>query len=68
MLSFLRRTVFGLGNRTMGIGDRVGSLKVGYDADVVVWDRDPLLLGARPAQVIVDGHVCYRFLSIPLHC
>lgn len=39
----------------LGLGHRVGSLKVGYDADVVIWDRSPLALGAAPLQVFVDG-------------
>jgi imidazolonepropionase-like amidohydrolase len=43
----------------MGIADRVGSLIPGYDADVVVWDRDPMLLGAKPAKVIIDGQVTF---------
>jgi imidazolonepropionase-like amidohydrolase len=41
--------------RALGLGHRVGSLKVGYDADVVIWDRSPLELGAAPLQVFVDG-------------
>lgn len=40
----------------LGLGHRVGSLKVGYDADVVIWDRAPLDLGATPLQVFVDGY------------
>ncbi|CEP11985.1 hypothetical protein [Parasitella parasitica] len=39
----------------LGLGHRVGSLKVGYDADVVIWDRSPLTLGAAPLQVFIDG-------------
>lgn len=39
----------------MGLGHRIGSLKVGYDADIVIWDREPLALAAVPLQVIVDG-------------
>ncbi|KAJ2957267.1 hypothetical protein NQZ79_g6970 [Umbelopsis isabellina] len=39
----------------LGLGHRVGSLKAGYDADVVIWDRNPLSLGAAPLQVFVDG-------------
>jgi hypothetical protein len=39
----------------LGLGHRVGSLKPGYDADVVIWDRNPLSLGAAPLQVFVDG-------------
>lgn len=37
------------------MGHRIGSLKAGYDADVVIWDRNPLSLGAAPLQVFVDG-------------
>ncbi|RCI03780.1 hypothetical protein CU098_011594 [Rhizopus stolonifer] len=39
----------------IGLGHRVGSLKVGYDADLVIWDREPLDLGATPLQVFIDG-------------
>lgn len=41
--------------QSLGLGHRVGSLKVGYDADVVIWDRSPLEIGATPLQVFVDG-------------
>lgn len=41
--------------QALGLGHRVGSLRVGYDADVVIWDRSPLELGAAPLQVFVDG-------------
>lgn len=41
--------------KALGIGHRVGSLKVGYDADVVIWDRNPLAIGAAPYQVFIDG-------------
>ncbi|KAI9314997.1 hypothetical protein BX666DRAFT_1879434 [Dichotomocladium elegans] len=39
----------------IGLGHRIGSLKVGYDADVVIWDRPPLTMGAAPLQVFIDG-------------
>ncbi|KAI7898530.1 uncharacterized protein BX663DRAFT_461655 [Cokeromyces recurvatus] len=39
----------------LGLGHRLGSIKRGYDADLVIWDRDPLTLGASPLQVLVDG-------------
>ncbi|KAI8333784.1 hypothetical protein EDC96DRAFT_525755 [Choanephora cucurbitarum] len=39
----------------LGLGHRLGSLKTGYDADVVIWDRHPLSLGASPLQVFIDG-------------
>jgi imidazolonepropionase-like amidohydrolase len=34
---------------------RVGYCRVGYDADVVVWDDHPLSRGATPLQVFIDG-------------
>ncbi len=40
-----------------GLADRVGSVVIGLDADLVVWDRNPLRLGALPAQIFVDGEV-----------
>lgn len=41
-----------------GIGDRVGSLEVGKDGDVVIWPHDPLLnIGTKAAVTIVDGKV-----------
>jgi imidazolonepropionase-like amidohydrolase len=44
-----------------GIGDRVGSLEPGKDADVVIWSADPMTaLGAEAYLTIVDGKVVYR--------
>ena len=41
-----------------GIADRVGSLEVGKDADVVLFDGDPLKeIGARAKMVLVDGEI-----------
>ncbi|EFC48278.1 amidohydrolase family protein [Naegleria gruberi] len=40
----------------MGLGNRLGKVEVNYDADIVVWDRFPLMLGARPHQVFIDGN------------
>lgn len=39
----------------MGMGDRLGSLKAGRAADVVVWDGDPLELSSAPTAVMIDG-------------
>ncbi|THH28414.1 hypothetical protein EUX98_g5775 [Antrodiella citrinella] len=38
-----------------GMAHRVGSLREGVDADVVLWDSHPLRLGATPRQVWIDG-------------
>ena len=44
-----------------GIGDRVGSLEIGKDGDVVIWTADPLTtIGATSYVTVVDGKVVYR--------
>lgn len=39
----------------MGVGDRLGSLKSGRAADVVIWDGDPLELSSAAIAVYIDG-------------
>ncbi|KZT72054.1 composite domain of metallo-dependent hydrolase [Daedalea quercina L-15889] len=39
----------------MGLDHRIGYIKPGYDADIVLWDSHPLALGATPKQVWIDG-------------
>ncbi|KAK4119149.1 hypothetical protein N657DRAFT_666849 [Parathielavia appendiculata] len=39
----------------LGLGKRLGKVKPGFDADVVIWDSDPLSVGATPVQVWIDG-------------
>ena len=41
--------------RILGIEDRVGSLAVGRDADLVVLDGDPFEFTTNVQAVIVDG-------------
>ncbi|KAF9029564.1 composite domain of metallo-dependent hydrolase [Hymenopellis radicata] len=36
-----------------GLDHRVGFIRTGYDADVVIWDSHPLALGATPKQPAV---------------
>ena len=44
-----------------GIGDRVGSLEIGKDGDVVIWSDDPIrTIGAEAYVTVVDGRVVYR--------
>ena len=38
-----------------GVADRVGSLEVGKEADVVVWPDDPLELTSYPERVLIRG-------------
>lgn len=44
----------------LGFGQRLGKIKPGFDADVVVWDSDPLSVGAAPVQVWIDGTTQYE--------
>ena len=44
-----------------GIGDRVGSLESGKDADIVIWTADPMTtVGAESHTTIVDGKIVYQ--------
>ncbi|OAA53882.1 carbohydrate esterase family 9 protein [Cordyceps fumosorosea ARSEF 2679] len=39
----------------LGLGRRLGKVKPGFDADIALWDSDPLSVGAAPVQVWIDG-------------
>lgn len=41
--------------QVLGQDHRVGFIKPGYDADIVLWDSHPLAIGATPKQVWIDG-------------
>ncbi|KAF9259723.1 carbohydrate esterase family 9 protein [Marasmius fiardii PR-910] len=41
--------------KAAGLDHRVGKVKAGYDADLIIWDSHPLALGATPRQVFIDG-------------
>ncbi|MBS1564162.1 MAG: amidohydrolase family protein, partial [Bacteroidetes bacterium] len=41
------------------VSDKVGSIKVGKDADVVVWSDNPLSIYAKAEKTIVDGIVYF---------
>lgn len=44
-----------------GIGDRVGSLEPGKDADIVIWTADPLrTVGAEAYMTFIDGKIAYQ--------
>ena len=45
----------------MGLADRIGSLTVGKDADVVVWSGDPLDVMSRALRVFVGGREVYTW-------
>ena len=41
------------------VADRVGSIKVGKDADVVLWSDNPLSIYAKSLYTIVDGTIYF---------
>ena len=41
--------------RLCGIADRVGSIEPGKDADIVIWDGEPLDFYSSPKAVFIDG-------------
>jgi imidazolonepropionase-like amidohydrolase len=45
----------------MGVGDRIGSLAPGRDADFVIWSGDPLDIYQRPERVYIDGRLVYQY-------
>jgi len=48
----------------IGVDDRVGSLDVGKDGDISIWDKDPLSSYAKVEKTIIDGEV-YFDSSLP---
>ena len=47
--------------KLLHLDDRMGSLKVGKDADVVIWTDNPLSIQAKVASVFIDGKLMYDF-------
>ena len=45
--------------KLLGIEERVGSLEIGKDADIVIWDNDPLEIQSNVLYTIIDGKVVY---------
>ncbi|CRK61341.1 N-acetylglucosamine-6-phosphate deacetylase [Alloactinosynnema sp. L-07] len=45
----------------LDLDDRVGALKPGLDADLVIWSGDPLDVMSRAMRVFIDGREVYRF-------
>ncbi|WP_049822494.1 amidohydrolase [Arthrobacter sp. H41] len=47
--------------KVLGLAERLGSLAVGKDADVVLWSGDPLDVMQRALQVWIGGREVYRY-------
>jgi len=45
--------------KLLHIDNRVGSIKVGKDADVVLWSDNPLSIYARVEKTIIDGQIYF---------
>ncbi|MBS1599661.1 MAG: amidohydrolase family protein [Bacteroidetes bacterium] len=45
--------------KALHVDDRVGSIKVGKDADLVLWNDNPLSIYAKPLKTIIDGTIYY---------
>jgi imidazolonepropionase-like amidohydrolase len=45
----------------LGLDDRVGALRPGLDADVVIWSGDPLDVMSRAVRVFVRGREVYTY-------
>ena len=39
----------------MGLSDRIGTLEPGKDADLVIWEGDPLTYEGSPLKVMIEG-------------
>jgi imidazolonepropionase-like amidohydrolase len=47
--------------KALGIADRVGTLEAGKDADIVIWNADPLTtIGGSAYITIVDGKIVWQ--------
>ena len=45
--------------KLLHIDDRLGSIKEGKDADLVLWNANPLSIYAKPEKTIIDGKVYF---------
>src|SRR5882757_6834389 len=45
--------------KALHVADRVGSIKAGKDADLVLWTDNPLSIYAKAQETIVDGIIYY---------
>ena len=48
--------------KLLRLDDRMGSLKIGKDADIVIWSDNPLSIYSKVEQTYIDG-VCYYDLE-----
>jgi imidazolonepropionase-like amidohydrolase len=47
--------------KLLHIDDKVGSIKVGKDADIVLWNNNPLSIYSKVEKTLIEGVVYYDF-------
>ncbi|MDR1627504.1 MAG: amidohydrolase family protein [Oscillospiraceae bacterium] len=45
------------------VDDRVGSLEAGKDADILIFEKDPFIIGNTPKFVICSGEIVNNFIA-----
>ncbi|KAK8188567.1 hypothetical protein BKA81DRAFT_393959 [Phyllosticta paracitricarpa] len=58
----------------IGLGKGIEKVEPGFDADIVLWDSDPMSVGAAPVQVWIDGtaqfknpYILKKPKTVPIH-
>lgn len=46
--------------RQIGVANRVGSIEVGKDADLALWDGHPLSVTSKPVMTMIEGDVYFE--------
>ncbi|MGG1631444.1 amidohydrolase [Rossellomorea sp. NRS-1567] len=46
--------------RNLGVSDRIGSIEMNKDADLVLWSHHPFHFMAKPIITIVNGEIAYQ--------
>ncbi|SPO29208.1 uncharacterized protein UTRI_06157 [Ustilago trichophora] len=49
------RSVISAPAERLGLDHRLGYIRKGWDADLVLWNTHPLRMGATPVEVVIDG-------------
>lgn len=45
--------------KVLGLDDKIGSIEVGKDADIVIWNNHPLDIQSKVICTIIDGEIVY---------
>ncbi len=44
----------------LGVSDRIGSIEKGKDADIVIYDGNPMEIFTNTLYTIIDGKIAYK--------